>query len=67
MTVVEDRRLNRREIMTKIERFLPITVAMCAMAGVFVGFNGEGQLHKLLLIVSGVVIGFLIDYIFTGE
>jgi ABC-type sugar transport system permease subunit len=36
-------------------------------AGVFVGFNGDGQLHKLLLIVSGAVIGFLIDYIFTGE
>jgi hypothetical protein len=54
-------------MMTKIERFLPITVAMCAMAGVFVGFNGDGQLHKLLLIVSGVVIGFLVDYIFTGE
>jgi uncharacterized membrane protein len=68
MTVVEDKRLNtRRETMTKIERFLPITVAMCAMAGVFVGFNGDGQLHKLLLIVSGAVIGFLIDYIFTGE
>jgi len=53
--------------MTKIERLLPIFVAMCAMAGVFVGFNGEGQLHKLLLIFSGMVIGFLIDYIFTGE
>ena len=53
--------------MSKIERFLPISVAMCAMAGVFVGFNGEGQLHKLLLIVSGMIIGFLIDYIVTGE
>ena len=53
--------------MTKIERFLPISVDMCVMAGVFVGFSGDGQLHKLLLIVSGVVIGFLIDYIFTGE
>ena len=53
--------------MTVTDKFLPVLVAVCATAGLFVGFNGDGGLHKVLLIFCGIVFGFLIDYIFKGE
>ena len=53
--------------MTVTDRLLPIVIAMLSVAGVFVGFNGDGGLHKVLLIFCGMVHGFLIDYVFTGD
>lgn len=53
--------------MSVTDRLLPIVIAMLSVAGVFVGFNGDGGLHKVLLIFCGIVFGFLIDYIFKGE
>ena len=53
--------------MSVTDKFLPVLVAVCATAGFFVGFNGDGGLHKVLLIFCGMVTGFLIDYIFQGD
>ena len=53
--------------MSTTDKLLPVLVAVCATAGLFVGFNGDGGLHKVLLIFCGIVHGFLIDYIFQGE
>jgi hypothetical protein len=50
------------------ERLIPATFGVLSTIGLMVGFNGDGGLHKLCLVASGVCLGFLIEFVTTkGE
>jgi hypothetical protein len=47
------------------ERFVPAMFGVLSTIGLMVGFNGDGGLHKLCLVASGVCLGFLIEVVTT--
>ena len=47
------------------ERLIPAMFGVLSTIGLLVGFNGG--LHKLCLVASGVCLGFLIEFVTTGE
>jgi hypothetical protein len=49
------------------ERLVPAFFGVLATIGLFVGFGGDGGLHKLCLVASGVCLGFLIEMVTTKE
>ena len=49
------------------ERFVPAFFGVLATIGCFVGFGGDGGLHKLCLVASGVCLGILIEFVTATE
>ena len=49
------------------ERLIPASFGILATIGLVVGFGGDGGLHKLCLVASGVCLGFLIEIVTTTE
>lgn len=49
------------------ERLVPASFGILATVGLFVGFSGDGGLHKLCLVASGVCVGILIEIVTTTE
>jgi len=49
------------------ERFVPAFFGVLATIGCFVGFGGDGGLHKLCLVGAGMCIGILIEVVTTKD
>jgi len=49
------------------ERLVPAFFGVLATIGCFVGFGGDGGLHKLCLVGAGMCIGILIEVVTTKD
>lgn len=49
------------------ERLVPAFFGVLATTGLVVGFGGDGGLHKLCLLGSGICVGILIEIVTTTE